>query len=142
MDPYLITLKHMAVERGLTLNQAFAGAGVPSSTLYRAQARDGDLRFTVARKVKHYLENLPMPTDEQLAATKPGQAAWADFSIGHICKTCRFWDSKNAVEIKGDPLNKQAKCLMARRLVAPKKRSSLPEVPGSATACRFWEAVQ
>lgn len=58
MKSYLAIVTEQALQKGLTLLQAFKGANIPTSTYYRAVNGVTELRYETALKVANSIEKL------------------------------------------------------------------------------------
>jgi hypothetical protein len=68
-------------------------------------------------------------SDEVVAATRPGQAAWADLSRDDHCSACLHWDASSRSRIR-------RRCTLFATLM----RRQGPPVPAAARACRHFVA--
>jgi hypothetical protein len=72
--------------------------------------------------------NIP---DEVVAATRPGQAAWADLSRDDRCSACLHW---------GAGSRSRSKRVCTLFVTMMRRRKGAPLVPADAHACRRFEA--
>ena len=70
-----------------------------------------------------------------IAETYPGQASWAGWNgaPGEICADCKYFAERD----RG--WKREGLCLKAKALSQNRKKT-LPRIPASARACRYWEA--